>query len=53
MKITIPIINIKTGTSIYFIGIKPYHLNLKGAFIHVREENDKQTVRFPDFIAKN
>lgn len=43
MKITVPIIHIK-GTT-YFIGVKTFNLELKGAFIYVDENT-----RFPDFI---
>ena len=53
MKVTLPIVYIKTQKK-YFIGIKPVRLELKGAFIHVREnDKDEKTVRFNEYITKN
>jgi hypothetical protein len=46
MKITIPIVHVKAQS--YFIGVRTFELNLKGAFIYV----DGAT-RFPDFIKNN
>lgn len=53
MKVTLPIVYIKTQNK-YFIGIKSVSLELKGAFIHVREnDDDEKTVRFNEYITKN
>ena len=53
MKVTLPIVYIKTQNK-YFIGIKSVQLELKGAFIHVREnDHDEKTVRFNEYISKN
>jgi hypothetical protein len=46
MKLTVPIIHVKSTT--YFIGVKTYTLELKGAFIYVDGKD-----RFPDFIKSN
>lgn len=53
MKVTLPIVYIKAKNK-YFIGIKTVQLELKGAFIHVREnDEDEKTVRFNEYITKN
>ena len=46
MKITVPIIHVESTT--YFIGVKTYNLELKGAFIYVDGKD-----RFPDFVKAN
>lgn len=43
MKLTLPITHVKGST--YFIGVKTFNLELKGAFIYVDSKE-----RFPDFI---
>ena len=51
MKITLPIIYIQKNE--YFIGVKKVKLHLRGAFIHVQEDEYDQTVRFNKFISQN
>jgi len=51
MNITIPIVPVQDGGSRYFIGVKHVNLELKGAFIHVK--TDEESIRFNDYISKN
>ena len=57
MHITIPIIPMKGGSR-YFIGTKHASLELRGAFIHVKEETpdldqpSSKSMRFNDYVSK-
>ena len=52
MKITLPIVYVKK-TNQYFVGIKKVKLILKGAFIHVSEDDCEQTTRFNLYVSQN